>query len=175
MFPAGSTFTNNGHKQEKRFMKSIFKTAGIALLLAGAVLAQPTQPNPATQIANQVARLTTLLDLTTAQAAQASTILTTAQTTISTLRTTLSTAQTSLESAITSNATSTITQLTAAIGTIDGQILDARSSAEAALYASLTTTQQAKVTTLGGPGILAGGGPGGRGGPGGPGGPGPRP
>ena len=154
-------------------MKSIFKTAGIALQLAGAMLAQPTPPNPATQIANQVARLTTLLDLTTAQAAQATTILTTAQSTISTLRATLGTDQTSLESAITTNATSTITQLTAAIGTIDGQILDARSTAEAALYAILTTTQQAKVTTLGGPGILAGGGgPGGRGGPGGPG---PRP
>jgi hypothetical protein len=151
------------------------RTAAISLLLAGAALAQPpfnprnstgSAPDPATQIADQVARLTTLLDLTTAQATQATSILTAAQTTTATLQTTLATDQTSLQTAITSNATATIDQLSAAIGTIEGQILDIRSKAEAAFYAILTATQQTKVTTLGGAGLL-GGGPGGPGGPGG--------
>jgi len=160
-------------------MKRLITTAVIPFLIAGALLAQRpfspragsggTPPDPATRIANQVARLTTLLDLTTAQAAQATTILTNAESAVSGLQTTLSTDQTALESAIKANATSTIDQLSAAIGTIDGQILDARSKAEASLYAILTAAQQAKVDTMGGPRLLGGGGPGG------PGGRGPRP
>jgi hypothetical protein len=162
-------------------MTSNFKTTGFALLLAGAALAQPpfrahdtnsgTSPDSTTMIANQVARLTTLLDLTTAQATQATSILTAAQTATTSLMTTLNTDQTSLQTAITSNATATIDQLSSAIGTINGQLLDIRSKAEAAFYVILTSTQQAKVTTLGGPGILGGNGPGGPG----PGGRGPRP
>jgi hypothetical protein len=48
----------------------------------------PTPPDPATIIANQVARLTTLLDLTTSQASQTTTttIFTNAQSAISTLQ-----------------------------------------------------------------------------------------
>jgi Spy/CpxP family protein refolding chaperone len=162
-------------------MTSTFKTAGLAFLLAGVALAQPpfhardanggTPPDPATMIANQVTRLTTLLDLTTAQATQMTSILTAAQAATSSLMTTSSTNQTALQTAITSNATATIDQLSAAIGTADGQRLAIRSKAEAAVYAILTATQQAKVTTLGGLGVLGGGGPG----PGGPGGRGPRP
>src|SRR5437899_386470 len=154
-------------------MKNVLKTAVITIFLAAAVLAQPpfgprattgAAADPAARIADQVARLTTLLDLTTSQASQATTILTNAQTSVATLQTTLSTDQTALQSAITSNTTSTIDQLSAAIGTLNGQVLAIRSKAEAAIYAILTATQQAKVTELGGPAILGGGGgPGGRG------------
>jgi len=75
----------------------IAKTGAIAILFAGAMLAQGqfgprmasgTAPDPATIIANQVARLTTL-DLTTAQAAEATTILTNAQSSVSTVQTTI--------------------------------------------------------------------------------------
>ncbi|HWD98339.1 MAG TPA: Spy/CpxP family protein refolding chaperone [Bryobacteraceae bacterium] len=124
----------------------------------------PTPPDPATMIASQVARLTTLLDLTTSQASQAATIFTNAQSAISTLQTTLSTYQTSLTAAVEGDNTSTIDTLAAEIGTAEGQIVDARAKANAAFYAILTATQQAKVQTLG-LGIL-GGGPGGFGGPG---------
>ena len=160
----------------RRFRKiSTIGTLSASLLLTPAIFAQGqfgprgapgTPPDPATMITNQVARLTALLDLTTAQATQATSILTAAQTSISALQTTLHTDQTSLQAAITSNTTAAIDQMAAAIGTIEGQILDARSQAEAAFYASLTTAQQTKLSAVGGLGLL-GGGPGGpgRGGP----------
>jgi hypothetical protein len=155
-------------------MKRTMNGTVIAIIFAGGMFAQGqfgpraangTAPDPATMIANQVARLTTLLDLTTAQAAEATTILTAAQSSVSPLQTTMQTDQTSLQTAITSNNTATIDQLAAAIGTLQGQVLDVRSKAEASFYALLTAAQQTKVTTLGGLGLL-GGGPGG--GPGGP-------
>jgi hypothetical protein len=158
---------------ENSLMQRILKTAVIAALFGGLMCAQGpggTPPNPATMIAHQVARLTTLLELTATQAAQATTILTAAQTSISALEATVHTDQTSLRTAVTTNNTATIDQLAVAIGTVDGQILAARSQAEAAFYAILTATQVTKLDTIGGPGLL-GGGPGGFGGPGGRGGP----
>ena len=149
-------------------MKTITKTAAAAALIAGLAMSQgfrprdATPPDPAQMIANQVARLTTLLDLTTSQASEITSILTNAQATITGLQTTLSTDQTALNSAITSNATATIDSTSVAIGSLQGQILDTRSKAAAAVYAVLSATQQAKVMTLG-VGVLTGGGPGGRG------------
>jgi Spy/CpxP family protein refolding chaperone len=125
----------------------------------------PAAPDPATMIANEVTRLTTLLDLTTSQASQATTIFTNAQTTISGLQTTLSGYQTSMTTAIEANDATTIDALAGQIGTAQGQIVDARSKAAAAFYAILTATQQTKLQTLG-LGLLGGGGPGGFGGPG---------
>ena len=151
-------------------MKTLLKTAALVALSTGFILAQQggAPPDPATMIANQVSRLTTLLDLTTAQATQISSILTTAQSSISTLQTTLQTDQTALATAITGNTTTTIDSEAATIGALQGQILDIQSKAQAAVYALLTSTQQTKLNTLGGTGAL-GGGPGpGRGGPGGP-------
>jgi len=147
-------------------MKYMMKTALLAALCTGIVCAQPpSPPDPATMIANQVARLTTLLDLTTAQASQITTILTNAESSISSLQTTLQTDHTSLQTAIAANNTATIDQLSTAIGALQGQVLDVHSKAAASIYALLTTTQQTKLSTIGGVGAL-GGGPG-RGGPGG--------
>src|SRR5258708_2380993 len=136
-------------------MKRILKAAVAAAFLTCLIFAQgqfrprnATPPDPATMIANEVARLTTLLDLTTSQETQITTILTAAQTSIGTLQTTLSTDQTSLTAAITSNSTATIDSLSAGIGTIQGQILDVRSKAAASIYLLLTATQQTKLTTL---------------------------
>lgn len=81
-------------------MKAITKAAPLAALFASLMLGQGfrpldiTPPDPAIMIANQVARLTTLLDLTTAQASQITTILTNTQSAIGALQTTLSTDQT---------------------------------------------------------------------------------
>ncbi|MDE3195357.1 MAG: periplasmic heavy metal sensor [Acidobacteriota bacterium] len=160
-------------------MKKIGKAASIAALIAGLALGQgfrprdANPPDPATMIANQVARLTALLDLSTSQAAGITTILTNAQSTVSNLQTTLAGGRKALNTAVANNDTATIDSTAAAIGAAQGQILGARSKAAAAIYAMLTATQQTKVTTLG-IGILTGGpgGPAGRG-PGGP--PGPPP
>ncbi len=147
------------------------KIALIAALFAGLAVvpsnAQPTPPDPATMIAHQVARLTALLDLTTTQATQVTTILTNAQSSIATIQTTLQADHTSLDTAITSNSTATIDQLSATIGGLQGQVLDIHSKASAQIYALLTSAQQTKLTSLGGIEALGGG-------PGGPGGPGPR-
>lgn len=130
------------------------------------VLTSSTPPDPATVVANQVARLTQLLTLTTAQATQATTIFTNALTAVTPLQTTLNTDRTSLQAAIKTNSTATIDQLATSIGALTGQIIAIQNKADAAFYAILTTAQQ---TTLD-----SSGGFGGRGGPGGfgPGGPG---
>jgi Spy/CpxP family protein refolding chaperone len=152
-------------------MNRVLKTAAAGVLFSGLILAQgrpgprdATPPDPTTMIANQVTRLTTLLDLTTAQATSITGILTAAESSVSTLHTTLSADQTNLNTAITSNNTATIDALAAAIGAIQGQILDAHAKAEAQIYVLLTSTQQTKLSTLGGLGLLGGpGGPGGHG------------
>lgn len=142
----------------------------LATVFAAALFAQhpfgtltsSTPPDPATIVANQVARLTTLLSLTTAQQAQATTIFTNALTAITPLQTTINTDHTSLATAVKSNATGTIDQLASAIGTAEGQILSIQNKADAAFYAILTTDQQTKLSQrpfFGGAGY-GGGGPG---------------
>jgi len=121
-------------------------------------------------VANQVARLTNLLTLTTAQQAQATTIFTNALTAITPLQTSEATARQALPAAVKSNATSTIDTLSATIGSLSGQIIDIQNKADAAFYAILTSDQQSTLSQtnfLNGPGGF-GPGPGpGFGGPGG--------
>lgn len=153
-------------------MKKLIEATAVAVLLSGIVMAQrpfgvmtsATPPDPATVVANQVSRLTSLLTLTTAQAAQATTIFTSALTAITPLQTTLSGYRTSLQAAVKSNATATIDQLAASVGTTTGQITGIQNKADAAFYAILTADQQTILNSSVGFG-------GGRGGPGGPGGP----
>jgi Spy/CpxP family protein refolding chaperone len=144
----------------------------LAAVFAAALFAQhpfgtltsSTPPDPATIVANQVARLTSLLTLTTAQQAQATTIFTNALGAITPLQTTISADYTSLQTAVKSNATATIDQLASAIGTAQGQILSIQNKADAAFYAILTSDQQTKLSQtdfMGGPGLGFGHGPGG--------------
>jgi Spy/CpxP family protein refolding chaperone len=132
------------------------KTLFAFLLLAGSAFAQGpgNPPSPA----NLVARLTTLLTLTTAQQAQATTIFTDEQTAVTPIRTQIQTAHTSLAAAIKSNQTATIDTLSAQLGSYSGQMTDIQSKAQAAFYAILTADQQTKYDSLHGAG--------GRGGPG---------
>jgi len=139
-------------------------------VLGNAQTSTPTPPIPAQIAANQVARLTKLLDLTSTQQASATTIFTTEQTALGTLRTSMQTARTGLQTAITSNDTATIDADATQIGTLTGEEVLDQATASAAFYAILTADQQSKYETLG----PLGGGPGGSGGPGGPGGPGPH-
>ena len=132
------------------------------------VVTSTTPPDPATMIANQVARLTSLLTLTTAQQTQATTIFTNAQAVITPLQTNIQGYWTSMQTAVKANATTTIDSLAGQIGTATGQIIDAQNKADAAFYAILTSAQQTTLNNaggIGGPGF--GGGPGGPGGPGG--------
>jgi Spy/CpxP family protein refolding chaperone len=125
----------------------------------------PTPPTPAQMVANQVARLTNLLDLNTTQQASATTIFTTEQTALATLRTSLQTARSALQTAIKSDDTGTIGTESTQIGALTGQEVLAQATAAGAFYAILTAGQQTKYESLG----PMGGGPGGFGGPGGPG------
>ena len=126
-------------------------------------LTSATPPDPATIVANQVARLTSLLSLTTAQQTQATTIFTNAVNAVSPLQTTINTDHTSLQTAVKNNDTASIDQLASAIGTAQGQILSIQNKADAAFYAILTTDQQTKLsqTHFGGLGFGRGRGPGG--------------
>ena len=118
-------------------------------------------PDPATMVQHQVARLTALLNLTTAQASQATTIFTEAANQVTPLQSTLNTDRDSLHNAVKSNTTASIDQLSSSIGTLEGQILDIQSKADAAFYAILTADQQAKLNPFGGFGRGFGRGPGG--------------
>jgi Spy/CpxP family protein refolding chaperone len=151
-------------KTKLMILASLFPAALLAQRPFG-VLTSATPPDPATLVANQVARLTSLLSLTTEQQAQATTIFTNAANAISPLQTTIRTDYISLQAAVKSNATSTIDQLSSTIGSLYGQIVDIQNKADAAFYAILTSSQQ---TTLGntpfggfGPFVVMGPGPGG--------------
>jgi Spy/CpxP family protein refolding chaperone len=146
----------------------MFVAAAFAAALFGqrpsGTLTSATPPDPATIVANQVARLTSRLTLTTVQQAQATTIFTNALNTIMPLQTTIHTDQTSLQTAVKSNDTATIDQLSFAIGTAQGQILSIQNKADAAFYAILTADQQTKLSQthfFGGLGFGHGRGPGG--------------
>ena len=152
-------------------MKLASLTATIALSAATLFAQRGTPPDPATMIQHRVDRLTEELTLTTAQQAQATTIFTSASTAETSLRTSLQTAMQSLTASIKANTTANIDQLSAQIGTIQGQLLAADSKAQAAFYAILTADQKAIVDKHAGS-LRGFGGPGGPGGPGGFGGPG---
>jgi len=150
---------------------------GLAMLAVSASLAfaqsgTHTPPTPAQMVANQVARLTTLLTLTTAQQASATTIFTAEQTALSGLRTSMDTAHTALTTAVEANDAAGISAAATQTGSLTSQEVLARGTAEAAFYAILTPAQQTTYKALGGPGEGPGGG---RGGPGGRGGFGPHP
>ena len=144
-------------------MKTVTKLTACAAILTATLMAQRpfgvltsgSAPDPATIVANQVTRLTSLLTLTTAQQAQATTIFTNAVNAITPLQTSEATARQSLPAAVKSNATSTIDQLSTTIGSLIGQIMAVQNKADAAFYAILTADQQTKLSQtnfLNGPG-----------------------
>ncbi len=143
--------------------KSITRIVSVGILSAAAVLAQgpldrgpggaapgststTTPPTVASIVARQVSFLTTLLTLTTSQAATATTIFTNELNAITPIQTNITTAQTALAAAVKTNSASTIATQSALIGTLTGQIVALEANADAGFYALLTTAQQ---TTLG--------------------------
>lgn len=124
---------------------------------------------PAQLAAREVARLTTLLDLTTAQQTAATTLFTTKFTALQSTQSNMQAARKTLAADVKSNNTSGISADAQAIGNLTAQRVEAEATADAAFYTLLNATQQTKVNTLklqgmGGQGGLRG--PGGFGGPG---------
>ena len=104
--------------------RHMFTGLGMLAIAASLALAQstpPVPPTPAQMVANQVARLTTLLSLTTAQQTSATTIFTTEQTTLSGLRTSMDTAHTALQTAVEANDTAAISAQATQIGSLTSQ------------------------------------------------------
>jgi hypothetical protein len=153
--------------KEDNNVNRLQNTAALAALVTGILMAQPPNPpDPATMIQHRVTRLTALLNLTTSQVAEATTIFTNAQTALTPIQTSLSGYRTALQTAVKSNATASIDQIAASIGTATGQVTAIQNKAEAAFYATLTVAQQTTLNAAGG-GFGGGRGPGGPGGPGG--------
>ena len=106
--------------------RTILQTALLTALSASFLCAQtttttttpPAPPTPAQIAANIVARLTTLLDLTSAQQTTATTIFTAQATTDASLATAMQTAQTALQKAVTSGSTSGIATAATTIGSL---------------------------------------------------------
>ena len=153
-------------------MKTLSRFTAMAVLAAAALMAQRFRPmdagappDPATMVQNQVTRLTAMLSLTTAQAAQATTIFTNAANAVTPIQSTLDTDRQSMQTAIEANATATIDQLASTMGGLMGQITAIQSKAQAAFYAILTADQQTRLNQIGPMGMGPMMGPGGPGGP----------
>jgi hypothetical protein len=157
-------------------MKTLSSLLALGTLLTATMVAQrpfgemtsSTPPDPATIVANQVARLTKLLTLNASQVTQATTIFTNALTAITPLQTSLHADRTTIQTAVKSDDTATIDSVSASIGTLTGQIMAIQNKADAAFYAILNSTQQTTLSQsggFGGPGGFGHGGPGGHGGP----------
>jgi hypothetical protein len=153
--------------RSKTTMKNWLRAIVLTAISAAFLTAQPSPPSLADMVANQVAHLTKLLALTTAQAAQATSIFTTEETAISALRTSQQTAQAALKTAVQANSTSGIATAAAQIGALETQAVTARATADGAFYAMLSSAQQMVYNELpqgGGRGFgPPGGGPGGHG------------
>lgn len=125
----------------------------------------PTPPTPATLAQRQIQRLTTLLDLTTAQQTDALPIFTTAATTALSVSSSMQTARKALRTDILNNNTTNIGSGSApgvdamAIGNLTAQLTAAEAVAQAAFYQILTPAQQTKYNTLGQRGGMGGAGP----------------
>jgi hypothetical protein len=145
-------------------MKTLVKAITITALCTAMIFAQgpfrgrTSGSGSGNGITREVNRLTTLLDLTTAQATSVTGFLTTAQTAVTPAQATIKTDRTALATAVkTANSESTIASLSAAIGVAEGQILAAESAAAASIYGILQPNQQTKFTSIGGLGLLHGG------------------
>jgi len=149
-------------------MKKILSACVLAAVAASVVSFAESSgeaPSVATMVERRVARLTTLLSLTTAQQAQATTIFTNSANADAAVRTSMQTARTALRAAVQANNSSAINQNATTIGTLTGQLTASDSLADAAFYAILTADQKTKFDAIGANG--PGGGRGGFGGPGG--------
>lgn len=130
--------------------------------LATALHAQ-TPPTAAQLAQGIVQRYASVLTLSSTQQEQALTIFTAEEATETSVRTAEQTAEKFLVTAIEANDTASIATISATLGGLHGQEVQAEATANAAFYATLTSEQQAKLALF----LEQGGGVGGgqRGGP----------
>jgi chemotaxis response regulator CheB len=95
-----------------------------------------------------VAHLATLLSLTSAQQASATTIFTTEENTAENVHANLMSAHKALQTAVEANDANGISSAAAQIGTLTAQQVQARASADAAFYALLTNDQKTRSKQL---------------------------
>lgn len=142
-------------------MKRKFQLVCLAAAICSAAMAQGpgTPPDPQTMMARRVNMLTAELNLTDTQKSSATTIFTNAFTASESIRTSLQANRTSLNTAIQKNDSASIDQLSAAFGTLQGELMAINSKADAAFYAILTATQKTAYDSRphGGPGGPGGG------------------
>jgi Spy/CpxP family protein refolding chaperone len=115
-----------------------------------------TPPTPAQTIQNEVNRLTRFFNLTSSQVTEVTKILTTEQACLQGDSTNLQTAREALVTAIKAGNSGNISAAIATLTSLQAAQETCRATAEAAIYADLTPTQQALVGS--GLGPLGGGG-----------------
>lgn len=147
--------------------RRVLNFVAVASLSISFLLAQPagpprTPPTPAEMSARHLSRLTTLLNLTTAQQADATTIFTNSQTVLSPVMANMKTARTALQAAVQKNDVGGIMNAATQIGSLTTQEVEVQAKAEAAFYALLTPDQKTKLNELHSSGF-GGRGPGGPG------------
>ncbi len=138
-----------------------------AMASVSPLLGAQTVPTVAQLAQSDVQRYVMVLGLSSTQQETALTIFTTEETAEESIHTAEKTAQTALLTAIEADDTASIATLSATLGGLHGQDIQARAVANAAFYATLTTEQQTKFVQIleqGGGGGMSGG-PGGIGGP----------
>jgi Spy/CpxP family protein refolding chaperone len=144
-------------------------TLAMLLLLAIAttlLIAQPGPPDPAKMTQHRVEFLTTMLNLTQTQQAQATQIFTNAeQGQVATMQN-MRSAHDALQTAVKNNDSAAIEQVSNSIGNLTAQMIAAHAKADAAFLQVLTADQQAKFLQLQRPRMMHGPGLGGPGGPG---------
>src|SRR5580692_4425239 len=114
------------------FAFATLSTSFLCAQSSGATTTTTTQPTAAQMVANQIARLTTLLTLTSAQQTEATTIFTAEQTALSGLMTSMQTARTALQTAVEANDLAGITTQATLIGSLTTQQVEAQAKASAA-------------------------------------------
>lgn len=119
-----------------------------ALAGIGAPLVAQSAPTAAQLSQGIVQRYASALALSTTQQEQALTIFTAEETTELTVRTAELVAEKSLVAAVEANESSSIATLSATLGGLHGQDMQAQATANAAFYALLSTEQQVKVAAF---------------------------
>ncbi len=125
---------------------SLFVAA--AIVCVGPLLQAQTAPTPAQLAQADVQRYSMVLGLSSTEQEQALTIFTTEETATASIHTAERAAQATLLTAIEANDSSTIATLSATLGGLRGQEVQAHAAADAALYAILSTEQQAKFVQI---------------------------
>jgi Spy/CpxP family protein refolding chaperone len=126
----------------------VFVTTLAASLAFAQTTGSTTAPMPGrgNGVQHRINFLTTLLTLTTAQQAQATTIFTTAATAEATVHSSMKTAHQALKAAVTGNDAATIDTTANTIGTLTAQLTSIEAKADAAFYQILTPDQQTKLS-----------------------------